>query len=117
MKHVDSDMVVETVRETIAVLRESQEAIREGRTAIHEARVELEARYERRKRQVEDIERAIELLRANGPDTDLQRLVTMLSLDRTSGNDVANGEHEPDSHRLLSARSTTAPLSHRDSSE
>ncbi|WP_049971307.1 hypothetical protein [Haladaptatus cibarius] len=108
MNHVDSDMALGTVRETMAVLRESQEAIGEGRTAIHEAKMEVTARYERRKRQVEAIERAIELLQADGPDTDLQRLVTMLNLDRRSENDVTNGEHETDSHRLSSAHSTEA---------
>ncbi|GAA0244787.1 hypothetical protein ACFFQF_04210 [Haladaptatus pallidirubidus] len=72
-------MALGTVRETVAVLRESRAAIWEGRAAIQEGRSELELRYKRRKRQVENVERVIELLRSDGPDTDVQRLFAAFS--------------------------------------
>ncbi len=92
-------MVLRTMRETMATLRESRDAIREGRTAIREARVELEVRYRTRQHQVERIEQAIELLQADGPETDLRRLLPMLDSDVGSGTgfDSWNGDESPPS--------------------
>lgn len=110
-------MVLRSIRETMAVLRESRDAIREGRIAIYEAKLELEARYTRRQRQVEDIERAIELLQTDGPDTDLQRLFTTLDFDGGDGRDTIGRRTDHPSQPMPSARSTKSVVSHRDLSD
>lgn len=71
------------MRETVSTLRESREAIHEGKIAIAEANVELRARYDRAQRRIDDIDRAIDLLREDGPDTDLRDLFELLGSDGT----------------------------------
>ncbi|WP_458206643.1 hypothetical protein [Haladaptatus sp. NG-SE-30] len=71
-------MPLRTIRETGETLRESRDAIREGRVAIGEARVELEIRYARLQRRVDGIKQAVELLQADGTDTDVERLLSNL---------------------------------------
>ncbi|EFW90828.1 hypothetical protein ZOD2009_16818 [Haladaptatus paucihalophilus DX253] len=73
-----------SVRETVSTLRESREAIHEGRIAIAEARVELRARYDRAQRRIDDIDRALDLLQEEGPETDLRELFGLLDSDGAS---------------------------------
>ncbi|WP_266075866.1 hypothetical protein [Haladaptatus caseinilyticus] len=72
-------MAFRSIREMASILDESRDAIREGRIAIEEAKSELEARHRARKRRIERIERAIELIRTDGLEADLQRLVMTLT--------------------------------------
>lgn len=77
-------MSLRSLRETGATLRESREAIREGRVAIAEASAELRARYNRALRRIDDVDRALDLLEADGPDTDIRQLFPLLDTDDES---------------------------------
>ncbi|WP_423745601.1 hypothetical protein V5735_06450 (plasmid) [Haladaptatus sp. SPP-AMP-3] len=77
-------MPVTSIRETVSTLRESREAIHEGGIAIAEARVELRARYDRAQRRIDDIDRALDLLQKEGPETDLRELLELLDSDGAS---------------------------------
>ncbi|WP_227355233.1 hypothetical protein [Haladaptatus salinisoli] len=72
-------MALDTIRESVATLHESREAIRDGRIAVAEAERELRFRYAELRRRVDGGRRAVELLRTDGPDADLERL--LLALD------------------------------------
>jgi hypothetical protein len=80
-----------SIRETVSTLRESREAIHEGRIAIAEAKVELRARYDRAQRRIDDIDHAIDLLREEGPETDLRDLFELLDGDGASAGRAASG--------------------------
>lgn len=71
-------MALDAIRESVAALHESREAIRDGRIAIAEAKLELGMRYARIRRRILGGRRAVELLRTDGWDADLERILSAL---------------------------------------